>query len=265
MAGRATDEPTVFQRTVLRAKSALRTGCNAVGLDISRYRPRNGFSHQRLRLLQAEQVDVVLDVGANRGQYARLVRSQGFHGRVISFEPVAAAFAELSRRASGASDWECHRLALGDVDADRKIHVSQNLASSSFLSLADSFVDAAPGLRYVDEETVPTARLDTLRPHIVSERETVFVKLDVQGFELEVLKGAEDMLRQTVGLECELSLARVYEGQPLFADAISFLATRGFNLCAIAPVFVSADGELLQVDGLFTRHRPKASEGPKDG
>ena len=89
------------------------------------------------------------------------------------------------------------------------------MVSSSLLALANRYVEASPGIRSIREETVSTARLDTLRGRLFGEDDSLFIKLDVQGFELEVLQGAKDTLNQAVGLECELSLAPIYEGQTL--------------------------------------------------
>jgi hypothetical protein len=138
------------------------------------------------------------------------------------------------------------------------------MVSSSLLTLGDGYVEASPGIRSVREESVPVARLDTLRGRLFPESARLFVKLDVQGFELEVLKGAESTLHQAVGLECELSLAPIYEDQTLVSDVIRFLADRGFHLRALEPVFVHrATGELLQVDGLFTRRPAEPSGAPE--
>lgn len=248
---------------MLGAKRVVRAGFRTVGLEITRYRPRDAYSYRRRRLLQSERVDVVLDIGANRGSYAAQLLEQGFTGRLISFEPLGTAFAELSRRSAGCAHWDCHRLALGNEDAERKMHVSEDVVSSSFLSLRDSFVDASPGLRNVGEETVPIARLDTVRERLFGDAARLLVKMDVQGFELEVLKGGEDTLRQAVGVECELSLAPIYEHQTLFADVIGFLAERGFHLRALEPAFVHRSGELLQLDGLFTRREDRGSGAPE--
>jgi FkbM family methyltransferase len=246
-----------LHRAKRSTKKFLRAGFNTTGYDIVRYRPRDAFARRRQRLLDAEGVDVVLDVGANAGQYGSVLREHGFRGRVVSFEPVAAAFDLLSRRATADGNWECHRLALAAEEGERTIHVSENLVSSSFLPLGESFVDASPGLRYVTDERVPTARLDDVRPRLQPDTGVLFLKLDVQGFELDVLQGAEETLGDLAGLECELSLTGVYRDQTLLADVVALLARHGLHLCAIEPAFVDArSGDWLQLDGLFARALP---------
>src|SRR3954454_5175831 len=137
MGRRLPGDPTTLQRGVLGAKRAVHVAFNAFGLEISRHRPRGEYARRRLRILQSERVDTVLDVGANYGHYAAELRAQGFAGRIVSFEPVAAAFAGLSKRASGDPSWQCYELALGDEDAERTIHVSADVTSSSLLPLSE--------------------------------------------------------------------------------------------------------------------------------
>lgn len=244
---------SILERVAGGTRSRIRAGLNAVGLDIVRFSRHDPYGQRRALLF--EDADVVLDVGANCGQYGWLVRNQGFGGRIVSFEPLAEAFAELSLLASSDPHWECHRLAIADKDSKGSIHVSKNLASSSFLPLNADFVKRFPNLRYVKEETVDAARLDGLRSRVLCDDERVFLKLDVQGFELQVLRGAEETLPQVSAVECEFTIAPIYDGQTIFADAIRFLAKRGFHLCAIQPAYSDAEtGEWLQFDGLLTRN-----------
>ena len=265
MGPRLPGDPTTLERGVLAAKRAVHAAFNAVGLEVSRYRPRDAYAWTRLRMLRADRVDTVVDVGANYGHYAADLRTQGFTGRIVSFEPVAAAFAGLSERAADDPAWECFEIALGREDAERTIHVSADVTSSSLLPLTDAYTEASPRLRFVREETVRTATLDALSGRLFEPGEALFLKLDVQGFELEVLKGAERTLGQAVALECELSLAPIYEGQTLFSDVVCHLADRGFQLRALEPVFAHAvTGALLQLDGLFTRRREELADAGAD-
>ncbi len=93
-----------------------------------------------------------------------------------------------------------------------------------------------------------------MRPDIVRPEDTVYLKIDVQGLELEVLRGAESLLDQVAAVESELSLTPLYEQGATFVDVVDHLDTRGFHLVSLAPVFIDPrDGRLLQLDGVFTR------------
>ena len=126
-----------------------------VGLDIT---PFSAASHPVARkrlLLDSHKISLVLDVGANTGQFARRLRSDlGYRNRIVSFEPLSAAFRELERSAHGDPRWEVFRLALGDTEEDREINIANNSCSSSLLAMLPSHLKSAPEARYVGKETI---------------------------------------------------------------------------------------------------------------
>lgn len=208
---------------------------------------------RRARLLGHEHIDVVLDVGANVGQYAMRLRHNGFEGRIVSFEPYAQAFAELARTASHDPFWEVRRLALSDQDGQAELNVSGNSFSSSLLALTDRHLQSAPRSAYIAAEVVQTARLDTLWPELVGSARA-WLKLDVQGFEMHVLRGAGEMLRDARAIQVELSVEALYDGAPVWTTVIDWLLERGFQLAALEPGFDDpATGMMLQFDGTFLR------------
>ena len=229
---------------------------NPLGLDVVRFQPSSGFAARRQEILRAERVDVALDVGAHVGSYARQLRLSGFRGRIVCFEPLAEAFAQLRSEAAGDERWECRQLALGREDGRRELRVSRNVVSSSFLEPTDRLAEAAPRAVPGRTEAVEAARLDSLRRPLLDAAERVFLKADVQGLELEVLAGADETLRQVRAVELELTLLPLYEGQPLATEAIAYLDERGYDLLALAEGFRhERTGQLLQLDALFVRRQ----------
>jgi FkbM family methyltransferase len=204
----------------------------------------------RLRLLKEREVSLVLDVGANAGQYATRLRADGYRGRIISFEPLGAPYARLEAFAADDPNWETRRIALGAAAARKTINVSENSYSSSLLPICDVTVTAAPDARYVEEEEVEVVTLDSL--DIPARRN--FLKIDVQGYELQVLRGANESLQRVLAVELELSLVPLYAGQALAPEICAFLREHGFVPLALEPEFSDpTTGELLQVNGLFVR------------
>ena len=115
--------------------------------------------------------------------------------------------------------------------------------------------DYAPGSRYVATETVPVTRLDTASAEEVRNARSPFLKIDTQGYEATVLSGAGSVMDMFVGVELEMSLVPLYEGQTLLHETLDLMRGFGFRLAAVSPGLVddTNTGETLQVDGTFLR------------
>jgi FkbM family methyltransferase len=201
------------------------------GVELQRYVPQTSDSAKLGKLFATHQVDCVFDVGANVGQYAEWLRGLGYGGRVVSFEPLAAAYSQLLSRKRHDDMWViAPRMALGDFDGISEINVSENLASSSLLRMEEAHLRAAPTSRIVGREEVKVARLDSVFSLWVGTARRPFLKIDTQGYEAPVLRGARDCLRYFVGVQAELSLCELYRGQELFFDVSNRLRSSGFDL-----------------------------------
>jgi FkbM family methyltransferase len=241
------------------AVNAVQSALRKLGVELQPYvkdipvQPREE-DFRRVRLLDGAGVDLVLDVGANVGEYALRTRHAGFRGRIVSFEPRRDASAELSARAASDPLWECRRHGLGAAVAESEIHVSRNSYSSSLLELEDRHAVSAPDSAYVGSETVSILPLDEIWEEVAGDAQRPHLKLDVQGFELEALRGAKRSLPKLAGVEAELSLVPLYAGAPLYREVIDHLEDAGFRLVGLEPEFFDPETlELLQANGIFTR------------
>jgi FkbM family methyltransferase len=215
--------------------------------------------HRRARLLASRGVDLLLDGGANVGQYALRTRHAGYRGRIVSFEPMATAYAELATRAASDPAWECRRHALGSASGDAELHVSRNSYSSSLLEIGERSVEAAPESEYVASEQVSVLPLDAIWDEVAAGARRPFLKLDLQGYELEALRGAERVLPRLTGVEVELSLGPLYEGAPTYREVIDYLEQAGFRLAGLEPEFFDPEtAELLQAQASFVSDPPAA-------
>jgi len=211
------------------------------------------------QFLRRSRVDVVLDVGANSGQFGRHLRAMGYRGRIVSFEPLSGAFHKLKANTATIGQWRAVRLALGDSDETRTINVAGNSHSSSFLAMLPRHLSAAPTSAYVGTETVTVRRLDGIIDEYCTAQDRCLLKIDVQGFEDAVLRGAQQSLARCVGLQLELSITPLYQGGLMLPQMLERLSAEGFTLLDLKPACVDpATGELLQVDGLFSRKRSEA-------
>lgn len=237
-----------------RLRGAIVRAVGRMGYELSRTAPPTEARRLRQAVLARLEIGLILDVGANDGAFARDVRTDGFARRIISFEPTDEAFDRLNSDSVRDPLWECRRVALGNDDRETEIRIAANSSSSSLLAMNPLHVLSAPESAYVGTQAVRLARLDSLRDDLRLTGERAFLKVDVQGYELEVLQGAVESLADVLAVECELSLAPLYEGQALFADLVEWLRAPGFVLVGLESVhFDARSGELLQVNGLFTR------------
>jgi len=225
------------------------------GFDVVRF-PIHDATARTAQLLSYYGIDSVLDVGANDGGFASEIRQHGFNGRIISFEPTGDQYQALRRRAGSDPKWECVRRALGDSDAEVTINISGNSGlSSSVLPMLEAHVAAAPSSRYVSSERVQQQRLDHIFPELDIARDSrVFLKIDVQGYERQVLDGASGLFSNglIVGLQLELSLVPLYQDAMPYDEALEHARNLGMALMGLDPVLADPQsGRLLQADAVF--------------
>lgn len=232
-----------------RAMVAVATGLAKRGFELRRHP-----AGRRQSVLARYGVDLVLDVGAANGGYGRSLRSFGYTGEIVSFEPQASAFAELQQVVAGDPLWAARPLALGAEPGTAEINVASNSRSSSLLPMLDAHLDAAPSVHYVGAETITVSTLDAEAAELVAGRRP-FLKIDTQGFEREVLAGGPATVKACLGLQLELSLVPLYEGGMLIDEAMSWAYDHGFCMVGLEQGYAAPSGEILQIDGVFVRDR----------
>lgn len=231
-----------------RTVNALARGLGRRGFEIRRHPAR-----RRQNVFVRHGVDLVLDVGAADGGYATSLRSFGYQGDIVSFEPQAAAFARLEATMASDPRWSGRRCALGPDTGEVVLNIASNSTSSSILPMLDSHIDAAPSVRYVGTETVAVSRLDDEARGALAAHGRPFLKIDTQGFEREVLAGASETVAACVGLQLELSLVELYEGGMLIDEALAWTYGQGFEMVGLEQGYAAPTGEILQIDGIFIR------------
>jgi FkbM family methyltransferase len=214
------------------------------------------WNRRFVKQLESRRVNVVFDVGANSGQFATGLRRGGFTGRIVSFEPLSGPFSLLERRASRDSLWDCRQYALGDVDGTISMNVAGNAgASSSVLPMLKSHQDAFPPANYIGTEEVSIRRLDPVAPEFLRPTDVTFLKMDVQGFEKQVVAGGKSTVNdRCIGMQLELSFLPLYEGDMLIREALDLVYSLGFTMTGLLPGFTDPRNDrMLQADGIFFR------------
>ena len=213
------------------------------GFDLIRFRSLNSIFSQH-------GIDVVFDVGANVGQYATQLRRLGYRGRIVSFEPQATAFATLSALAAKDPGWTAVHAGLGSADGQLTMNIYNNTALSSMFTLDESVFEHQA--RKVGTETIEIRTVDGVLDRHVRPEDRVFLKIDTQGYEQEVLRGAEASFSRLVGIQIEMSLTPIYPGRPTLDEMIALLKTKGFVLWQIQRgICRMGSSQEMEADGIF--------------
>ena len=221
-----------------------------LGIDLLNLRYEDSDAFARNQLLNTLRPSLIVDVGANTGQYASELRMAGYRGPILSIEPLDDAYQALVARAASDDAWQCLQLALGAETAQSVIHVSANSMSSSLATMSSEHLQAAPDSATIREQTVTVRRFDELSELTGAQR--IFLKIDTQGFEEQVLSGIGDRWPDIVAIQLETSHVPLYDGAWLHPQVMQYFADRGWE-----PVFVergftdSRTGRVLQSDWTF--------------
>lgn len=238
-------------------KQNLKRWVRRCGLEVQRLKYSNSEAAVLRDVIRFLRPALVLDVGANIGQFAGAVREAGYRGRIVSFEAVPAIHALLVDKARHDRQWliaPC--AALGARAGSIEINISANAVSSSVLPMHAAHLDAAPQSAYVERRSVPLERLDAHAADYIAADGDIFLKIDTQGYDMEVLKGSTALLPRVTGLQIELSLIPLYEGGPTLVEVLGYLDSLGYVPFNLIPGYKDLrNGRVLQVDGFFVRRR----------
>jgi FkbM family methyltransferase len=222
------------------------------GIQIKRYPSLD--IRRRLILMKGFGINKILDIGASTGIYGHEMRKFGYRDKIISFEPLPEAFRELLKRTARDAQWSAINCAIGNFDGETLINRSINSVSSSILDILPVHYEADPDSKYLSQEKVRICRLDSVFNSHFEAGDKIYLKIDTQGFEKQVLEGAENSLPRVTGLQLELSIAELYKGESGYREMIEQLDSYGFSLYSIENGFFNPkSGRLLQFDGIFFR------------
>ena len=231
---------------------------NRAGYEILPKWRAKSYQHAELiqRLLSSRNIDIVIDVGGNIGGFAKWMRLNcGYRGRIASLEPVAVLYAQLERAAAGDAAWTTHRLALGPEVGSLPINVTRDPSATSFLTPVETLPDGFSKLPLEVEriEEVEVHRLDHFLETVGEAARNIFLKLDTQGYDLEVLKGAGDALRKVAVLQSEVSLLPLYYGMPDWLESMAELRRIGYFSAGMFPVTRDDLDRVVEYDAVMVR------------
>lgn len=232
----------------------LRAGVPVPELALSRIQEYR----QIQRVLVDQRINCVIDVGANRGQTARVLRSLGYKGPIHSFEPHGASYSVLHRRAKADQMWWTYRMALGEEPASRTLQANLTFPEMNSLLQQRGTTDQ------LRPEMVEIEALDNLFPELVKHlaNPRVFLKIDTEGYDLHVFRGARDSLDRIYALQAELFVAPVFQGAAHYLDVLQEFESAGFKLDHISTVSYTAQADLMCLNCLLTPRERRSTRSP---
>lgn len=241
----------------LALKARVRNCLRVAGVEVVPLQPGSNLLSMHLKMLfSAYKISCVLDVGAHRGEYGLWLRRNGYRGDIVSFEPVQVNFQHLARITAGDPRWHCVNYALGAENKVASINVSSDTVFSSFHTpnaAAQAIFGQYPAVQRSEE--VEIRRLDTLLDTLPVNinRGRTYLKLDTQGWDLEVIAGAQGVLDRIIALQTEVAVQPIYEGMPAMADSLAAIAARGFVPSGLFPVNLDQRFALVELNLVAVR------------
>ena len=227
----------------------LRLLFNKFGYELTAAKKSPSLRSHLGNLFAQYKIDVVLDVGANNGQFATLIRDLGYQGDIYSFEPVAKTFEQLFLHATQDKKWHVVKLGLGDCVCKKTINVSQSSDLCSLLPPSDFGKTVFPKIEISEQETID---IDTIDAFLLREKipphANIFLKMDTQGYDIKVFHGAKDSLNRVAGILSELSFIPIYEGSPHYLESLDIFEKNGFMVSGLYPVSKNTDLTIIEMD-----------------
>lgn len=216
---------------------------------LSSHRVAAGVEHEDV-LRSLGDCRTVVDVGANRGQFALVARRRFPKAKIIAFESLSAPASTFQKVFAGDEWVRLHQVAISPERGEATIHLSSRDDSSSLLPITAMQNAMFPGTAEVGTTTITVGTLvEYVQPEVI--KPLALLKLDVQGYELEALKGCEDLIDRFAYIYVECSFVELYAGQALAEEVIVWLRERNFALRAMHNVVCQRDGKAIQADFLF--------------
>ena len=207
-------------------------------------------------LLSGLRINCVLDVGAQYGQFASLVRGTGYTGRIVSFEPVPGQYERLAAAASADAEWFVRPFAISSEDGEKPFNVRESGSLSSFAEPShygrEQFTYR---MGVVDRPIVPVRSIDSVLPEVTKGIDDLrlYLKIDAQGHDLAVMQGASKTLESVLAMQSEVAIKPIYEGVPPMADALSAFGKFGFDLSGVFPIRMDTHFRAVELDCVMVR------------
>ena len=245
---------TFFILILRVAKNFTNILINPIKLKVERINVETDFESVVIASLNDGNCDIVIDVGANTGQYAKKLITRGFKGKIISFEPLVDAYQKLLQNTKKHENWSAiGPVAIGEKNGTSQINISGNSVSSSLLEMEEAHRSAEKTSEYIGVQDVDVRSIMSYQD-ILAPFTKIYLKIDTQGFELHVLEGLGAVLEKIVFIQLEVSFIELYSQQCLNRDVETWMSKNNFEIWSIERGFSDpATGQILQADYIYRK------------
>ncbi len=229
---------------------------NKAGYDVLKLKNSNfTIDANLLNIIRKKNINCIIDVGANSGQYGAFLRRIGFKGHILSFEPVSHVFKKLQSAAKHDAKWQCFQYALGDRDEKKELNVYKSTVFSSFLEANEYSKNTWNALREVRTEIVQIKKLENIYHGLMKDigNVTCMLKMDTQGYDVNVFEGARAVLGHIEALQSEIAAIKVYEHMPDGLDALKLFQQYGYYISGMFPINREESLAVIEFDCLLVK------------
>ena len=216
----------------------------------------NNFYYHIAQTLEFHNIDLVLDIGANEGQFAEKLIEHGYKKKIISFEPIENVHKILKNNSKAHDNWIVYEnLGFGKINETKLINISKNSVSSSILEINKTHLDIEPDARTIRKEEIRLITLNDFLSQNEYKDKKIFVKIDTQGYEENILLGADKVLNQISTIMIETSISKVYDQEKDYLEMINLMKSFGFHVWSVERGFTNKKtGQVLQLDIIFVNN-----------
>lgn len=210
------------------------------------------------KIIYHYRITSVIDVGANTGQYRDLIRKRvGFSGTINSFEPLPHLADNLYQLCKNDEKWHIHNVALGNENTVLPINIMASEVFSSFRTPESKQKNFFPGNTVVQTKNVKVSRLDDWQSNLkgITDNDQILLKIDTQGFDLEVILGAPEFLSRVNVLQFELAIKPIYRDVPHYSEIINVAQKHGFEISGFFPISHDDQLRAIELDCIMVKHQ----------
>lgn len=222
-------------------------------MQLNRITLSNNFFYHIEKTLKIYKINLVLDIGANQGQFAEKLIQYGYNKKIVSFEPIKYIHNKLLNKSKNYNNWQIYKkCAFGKSKGFKFLNISENTVSSSFMDINKAHIKVEPRARYTRKEKINLITLNDYFKKKQFKNKNIFIKIDTQGYEKNIILGGAKILKNITGVMLEVSIIKVYKKEETYLGMIALMEKMGFTVWSIERGFTNKKtGQVLQMDIIF--------------